>query len=675
MANNGNTRLYHLKAYHELRIVTLEKSTKYNEKEECIKIRVLSNKNIHNKSNDNINYSAEIFGKELIIDKEYTFGYNEKFSIYTYTGCYIQIKGMTLQEYESKNNTMKEYVSLCYILDAYRKLAKKKKKIGPRILITGNNNSGKSSVSLLLLNYALKSGFKPLYIETDTKASSDKIELNRGPGVISCFKYDNMNNIENIYPMAATNNTNINININNNNNMNTNNINNMNNINNINNNNNINNMNSMNSNNNSGNTFDLINNNNMFGSYMKYSLEYFFGYYDIKEDINLYYHLNECVSSCIYLMFLNNINNLSADLRNYSNEQEHICSSGFILNVPSEADHDIIKNLIDIYNINIVIVIDNSFLHYSLKEHYHNVKEDEQQYNNVDPQNNLIKDKKSRQSKRLSEHHSLYDMNVVKDTSLNNDKRISIYFNKNKDEEVLYDGEKNEELKTDDYNNINMNNKKDSIYNMENMYSHYEEDDEDKKNIQIIGMPKFEGVIPSDNNRIKYCRNLWYYNYFSRDININNYLFKKSHIISFKYSRTSFIKLDTNLAVPLSALPSDCRDIKRENVSVSYYNGNVKNLMNCILAVSYSKDFSYLHLINIAALVHVQGIKEIEQTQQEQDNQKENNNSYDNNDENNNEHNHNQVDYIFDILCPIYITLKNLPPFFIIPGNIRQMKF
>ncbi|SOV75649.1 clp1-related protein, putative [Plasmodium sp. gorilla clade G3] len=650
MANNGNTRLYHLKAYHELRIVTLEKSTKYNEKEECIKIRVLSSKNIHHKSNekkstkDNINYSAEIFGKELILDKDYTFGYNEKFSIYTYTGCYIQIKGITLQEYESKNNTMKEYVSLCYILDAYRKLAKKKKKIGPRILITGNNNSGKSSVSLLLLNYALKSGFKPLYIETDTKASSDKIELNRGPGVISCFKYDNMNNIVNMYPMASGNNLNNN-----------------------------------NSNNNNNNNIDLVNNNNtinlnnnMFSGYMKYSLEYFFGYYDIKEDLNLYYHLNECISSCIYLMFLNNINDQSTDLRNYTNEQEHICSSGFILNVPSEADHEIVQNLIDIYNINIVIIIDNSFLHYSLKEYYHNIKEDQQEFINVEAQNNLIKDrdKKGRRTNMFSEHNSLYDMNLFNDKSLNSDMRDSNVFTKNNVDDGFYDDYKNEELKTADYNNTSTNT---NMNNMYKMYNHQE--DEDKKNIQIIGMPKFEGVIPSDNNRIKYCRNLWYYNYFSRDININNYLFKKSHIISFKYSRTSFVKLDTNLAVPLSALPSDCRDIKRENVSVSLYNGNVKNLMNCILAVSYSKDFTYVHLINIAALIHVQGIKEVEKTQQEQDNDKENNNSYVNHDENSSEQHQNQVDYIFDILCPTYITLKNLPPYFIIPGNIRQMKF
>lgn len=40
MENANNTRIYHLKMYRELRIVTLEKPLKNEENEECIKIRI-----------------------------------------------------------------------------------------------------------------------------------------------------------------------------------------------------------------------------------------------------------------------------------------------------------------------------------------------------------------------------------------------------------------------------------------------------------------------------------------------------------------------------------------------------------------------------------------------------------------------------------------------------------
>ncbi|CRG98865.1 clp1-related protein, putative [Plasmodium relictum] len=553
MTTTNNTRIYNLKAFRELRIVTLEKATKFDEKEECIKIRILSNTNLN--KNEKNTCTAEIFGRELILDKDYYFGFNEKFSIYTYTGCIIQIKGKTLQEYESKNTTMKDYLSLSYIFDAYRKLAKKKKKVGPRILITGNNNSGKSSVSLLLCNYALKSGFKPIFIETDTKCSCDKIELNNGPGIMSCFVYDNMN--------------------------------------------------------------------------MKYSLDFFFGYLDINEDINLYYHINECLSSCIHLMLLNNLNFQSTNFKN-NTEQEIIHSSGFILNVPSEADHKIIENLIEIYNINIVVVIDNSFLHYSLKEHYNKIDANNSEGVNcgsiLNNNNNKGTDFNN-DDNNLNNHDSNHN-----DNSNNNNNNVA--------------DNNNEKIKnSNNYNNVNNNN------NDNNKNKNINNDK--IRNVEIIGMPKFEGVIPSDNNRLRYCRNLWFYNYFSKDIYVNGNVYKKSHILNFKYSSTNFVKLDTNSAVPLSALPADCKNKKIENVSVSLYNSNIKNLINCILGVSYSKDFLYVHLMNIAAFVHVQNIKEIESEENEE----------------------NKNDYLIEILCPVSITSNNIPPYFIVPGNIKQIKF
>ncbi|SCA48596.1 clp1-related protein, putative [Plasmodium ovale] len=595
MASTGNTRIYHLRAYRELRIVTLEKtSSKFEEKEECIKIRILSNHAL-NKNEKNTPCTAEIFGKELIVDKDYHFGFNEKFSIYTFTGCVIQIKGKTLQEYESKNSTLKDYLSLSYILDAYRKLAKKKKTVGPRILITGNNNSGKSSVSMLLLNYALKSGFKPIYIETDTKCSCDKKELNKGPGIMSCFVYDNFSTI-------------------------------------------------------------------------KFNLDYFFGYLDINEDINLYYHLNECISACIHLMLLNNMNHHTSNFKN-NTDQEIIYSSGFILNVPSEADNKVIHSLIEIYNINIVVVIDNSFLHYSLKEKYYNLEKETDSIEKVKWGGGMRTDK----TDMNGIHHETSDGYFYKHENGNNPlscagERIAtsvpIKRSNSSTGNVAGNGVvcgvgncESNNTKADDRMGC------DNADTCDNRTHEGPKERSNGRRIEIVGMPKYEGVIPSDSNRLRYCRNLWFYNYFSKDISINNTTYKKSHILTIKYSSTKFVKLDTKLAVPLSALPADCRNIKRETVSVSLYNGNIKYLSNCILGVSYSKDFHYVHLMNIAAFVHVQNVKEIE-TEGNITNEEKKDKNLDA-----------QNDYLIEMLCPISITARNIPPYFVIPGNLKQIKF
>lgn len=584
LMNSDNSRFYHLKPNRELRIVTMEKPNHYDRREECITIRILSD--VQSKKNENLFCTAEIFGRELVVDKEYSFGYNEKFAIYTYTGCVIQIKGKTLQEYESKNSSIKEYVSLAYILDAYRKLAKKKKTVGPRVLITGNTSSGKSTVSYLLCNYAVKSGFKPLFVEADPKCSCDKIEMSRGPGVLSTFIYDYMTTCN-------------------------------------------------------------------------YSLDFYFGYLDINQDLTLYYHLNECMSSCIHLMLLNNLNTQTSTFGNEVDGSDDLAASGFILSVPSEANRKVVENLIEIYSIDFVIVMDNSFLHYALKKIYDSPEVD----------GSTGRSKSTQESKKDSE----------------------------------------------------------------------------KKKVEIIGVSKFDGVIPSDASRIRYCRNIWFFNYFTkeeRDLHEKT-IRRRSHVISFKYSSCNFVKLDTSSAVPLSALPADSQKIQLDNILVMNYNGSIKDLTHCLLGVSFSNSSKFVHLMNIAAFVYVRKVSEIaieeseeapieseeiekelggyydmnnhekikEKEEPSMDNginnmmKKENtseeffelrnkevrSNELSNENENNfgfreegegdeeemdedRESQNNKKDYIIEILCPLSITLKNLPPYFIVPGNIKQMK-
>ncbi|KAK1443524.1 cleavage/polyadenylation factor IA subunit clp1p like protein [Babesia gibsoni] len=128
--------------------------------------------------------AAEIYGRELVPDAEYTIEEGEKLAVYTWTGCSIQVKGSVAQEYEGSDHAMKEYLNVMNALNAERELATINRVQGPRVLITGSPSSGKSSVSMVMCNYAVRSGWSPLFVEADPRASTDKKPLQFYPGTI-----------------------------------------------------------------------------------------------------------------------------------------------------------------------------------------------------------------------------------------------------------------------------------------------------------------------------------------------------------------------------------------------------------------------------------------------------------------------------------------------------------
>lgn len=66
-----------------------------------------------------------------------------------------------------KNHHMWELVNLNHVLEQMRQQALMLKEEGPRVFVTGSVNSGKSSICKILINYALKLGWKPLLADID----------------------------------------------------------------------------------------------------------------------------------------------------------------------------------------------------------------------------------------------------------------------------------------------------------------------------------------------------------------------------------------------------------------------------------------------------------------------------------------------------------------------------
>ncbi|KAK5081894.1 Cleavage polyadenylation factor subunit clp1 [Exophiala xenobiotica] len=109
--------------------------------------------------------TAELFGTELVLNKSYAF-ISTKAAIYTWTGCTLEIahdNGALASEYVAEEHTMNEAVNIHLALEAMRS----RDLTGPRVLILGSDNAGKSTLAKTLTAYAVRSGRAPVVVNLD----------------------------------------------------------------------------------------------------------------------------------------------------------------------------------------------------------------------------------------------------------------------------------------------------------------------------------------------------------------------------------------------------------------------------------------------------------------------------------------------------------------------------
>lgn len=125
---------------------------------------------------------AEVFGAELAEGKQYLFGSECKAAIFTWQGCTIEVTGQPSTEYVSDETPMAAYANLHIAFEQMRVRALRTlhgspahdddSSAGaepPRVLIVGPENSGKTTLCKILVNYAVRSGqgWSPLLVNVD----------------------------------------------------------------------------------------------------------------------------------------------------------------------------------------------------------------------------------------------------------------------------------------------------------------------------------------------------------------------------------------------------------------------------------------------------------------------------------------------------------------------------
>ena len=101
--------------------------------------------------------TAEVFGTELAIQQVYKFQ-GTKSAIFTWHGCSIEVIGKCQVEYVAEETPLVSHANLHFALERLRDAAVSSGQAGPRVLIVGPDNAGKTSLAKLLTAYATRSG-------------------------------------------------------------------------------------------------------------------------------------------------------------------------------------------------------------------------------------------------------------------------------------------------------------------------------------------------------------------------------------------------------------------------------------------------------------------------------------------------------------------------------------
>lgn len=134
-----------------------------------------------------ISGKAEMFGTELAPDKPYTFYPGAKVAVYTWHGCTLKLTGNTEGTYIAKETPMVMYLNTHACLERLRKhadegLSRGEKTRGPVTMVVGPGAVGKSTLCRILLNYGVRMGRRPIFVDLDVGQGAISI-----PGTIGAL--------------------------------------------------------------------------------------------------------------------------------------------------------------------------------------------------------------------------------------------------------------------------------------------------------------------------------------------------------------------------------------------------------------------------------------------------------------------------------------------------------
>lgn len=112
--------------------------------------------------------AAEYFGTELAPATTYSFS-GAKGAVFTWHGCRLEVGGEAESEYVAEETQAMSAANAHFALEARRERAHQMRDAGPRVVVVGPENAGKTSLVKTLTAYAVKSGQQPVVVNLDPR--------------------------------------------------------------------------------------------------------------------------------------------------------------------------------------------------------------------------------------------------------------------------------------------------------------------------------------------------------------------------------------------------------------------------------------------------------------------------------------------------------------------------
>ncbi|KAJ1672237.1 Cleavage polyadenylation factor subunit clp1 [Coemansia sp. RSA 1836] len=124
--------------------------------------------------------NAEYFGAELGREASYSFC-GENGAVFSWDGCTLAVSGECQSAYVAGETPMDVSINVHMALQQLRVQALNDEAVaGPRVMIVGPDNSGKTALARTLINYAVRMGQSPLFVDLDPMDASVSV-----PGTVS----------------------------------------------------------------------------------------------------------------------------------------------------------------------------------------------------------------------------------------------------------------------------------------------------------------------------------------------------------------------------------------------------------------------------------------------------------------------------------------------------------
>lgn len=135
--------------------------------------------------------SAEIFGTELPLGQRFTFT-GMKAAVYTWHGCTLEVLGIPTVEYTAEETPMTAYANTHFALEKRRGVASETPADqGPRVMVVGPEDAGKTSLVKILTGYAIRQGRKPCVVNLDPKEGMLSL-----PGTLTATAFSTIMDVE-----------------------------------------------------------------------------------------------------------------------------------------------------------------------------------------------------------------------------------------------------------------------------------------------------------------------------------------------------------------------------------------------------------------------------------------------------------------------------------------------